>query len=91
MESDKTIKKLSTFLKKNLATKVEKGIYEFSKEYADENETPYLLESIYNTKLDEILESLADNPDLVKSEEEAYNLAFLIPEDLNPTKYDIFS
>lgn len=89
MDPQKTIQKLMTFLKKKeFAIKAEKGILEFSKEYAEENETPFLLDSIYNTKLDEILESLCNNIDLVKSEEEAYALAFLTPEKLNPDKYD---
>jgi DNA-directed RNA polymerase subunit M/transcription elongation factor TFIIS len=91
MDSDKTndtIKKLTKFLKKEYAIKAEKGIYDFSKEYSDENETPYLLDSIYDTKLDEILESLCNNNDLVKSPEEAYKLSFLTPEELNPDKYE---
>ena len=36
-KTNDTIKKLSKFLKKNLAIKAEKGIYEFSKEYSIEN------------------------------------------------------
>jgi DNA-directed RNA polymerase subunit M/transcription elongation factor TFIIS len=91
MDPDKTnttIKKLSNFLKEELAIKTEKGIYEFSKEYSDENETPYLLESIYNTKLDEILDSLCNNKDSIKTKDAAYRLAFLTPEELNPDKYE---
>jgi hypothetical protein len=91
MESEKTnetIKKISKFLKKELAVKAEKGIYEFSKEYSEENDTPFLLESIYDTKLDEILDSMCSNKDNVKTEEDAYKLAFLTPEELNPDKYE---
>lgn len=87
-KSEQTIKKLSNFLKKDLAIKTEKGIYDFSKEYSDENDTPFLLESIYDTKLDEILESLCNNKDIVKTEADAYKLAFLTPEELNPDKYE---
>jgi len=87
-KTNETIKKLSNFLKKNFAIKAEKGIYEFSKEYADENEIPDLIESIYDTKLDDILESLCTNVNLVTSEEDSYKLAFLTPEELNPSKYE---
>jgi DNA-directed RNA polymerase subunit M/transcription elongation factor TFIIS len=87
-KTTKTIKNLSKFLKQNLAIKVEKGIYEFSKEYSDENDTPFLLESIYDTKLDEILESLCNNKEFIKTEEDAYRLAFMSPEESNPAKYD---
>lgn len=83
-----TTKKLTTFLSTELATKAEKGIYEFSEEYANDNDTPFLLESIYDTKLDEILDSLTTNSDNVKTEEEAYRLAYLTPEELNPDKYE---
>ena len=87
-KTNTTIKKLSNFIKKELAIKAEKGIYEFSKEYSDENETPFLLESIYNTKLDEILDSMCNNKDNIKTEDTAYRLAFLTPEELNPDKYE---
>lgn len=87
-KTSETINKLLQFLKKDFAVKAEKGIYEFSKEYADENETPSLIEPIYDTKVDEILESLCNNKDIVKTLEDAYKLAFLTPEELNPDKYE---
>lgn len=87
-KTNNTIDKLTKYLSKEFAIKAEKGILDFSKEYSEENETPYLFECIYDTKLDEILESLCNNIDLVKTKEEAYNLAFLTPEELNPDKYD---
>jgi DNA-directed RNA polymerase subunit M/transcription elongation factor TFIIS len=87
-KTNSTIEKLTKFLNNEFAIKVEKGILDFSKEYSDENDTPFLIDSIYDTKLDEILESLCNNNDLVKSNEDAYKLAFLTPEELNPDKYE---
>lgn len=37
-----------------IARDIEKSIYLFSEEYAEANNTPFLLENIYNSKVDEI-------------------------------------
>ncbi len=37
-----------------IASKIEDSIYHFSNDYAENNNTPFLLESIYNSKADEI-------------------------------------
>ncbi len=84
----KTIKEFEKMYTKEFAEKIENGIYDFSKKYSLEYDTPALLEGIYNTKLDEIISSLCNNKDLVKTNEDAYNLAFLTPDELNPDKYE---
>lgn len=87
-KSNDTVKKLLTFVSKDIAEQIEKGIYDFSDNYANVNETPFLLESIYDTKLDEVLESICNNPELKIKLDDAYKFAFLEPEKMNPNKYD---
>ena len=97
--NDKT-NKLNKLFNNELLEKLEKGIYDFSYEYSKTNEIEYLIESIYNTKVDEILDGLTNNPDIIKyykteykkNKEEAlkkiYELAFSSSEIINPNKYD---
>ena len=87
-KTNETIKKLNNFLTPDFSIEVEKGILDYSTAYANENEVPQLIEYIYNTKLDEILESLCNNTDLVKTQKSAYRLAYLNPDELNPDKYE---
>jgi hypothetical protein len=74
--------------------KIEESIFKFSIDYATVNETPYLIEQIYETKADEIKK-------LIKDEENDYflnaiknnnidcdQIAFMKPDELNPEKYD---
>lgn len=93
MDSNKkenTIEKLAENknITKKIAKEIEKGIHEFAKIYSEQNEIPFLIDDIYDTKLAEIIESLSDNPELIKNDTDLYNLAFLCPEELNPNKYD---
>ena len=67
---------------------IEKSILNFSNEYAYSNDTPFLAESIYDTKLDEIISALSKYPDLIKTKEDAIKIALLKPEELNPENYD---
>jgi transcription elongation factor S-II len=94
-----TIKNLNNIFgklnKKNvdIAKKIEEGIFVFSNEYATINDTPYLLQSIYDTKSDEIISILTNNSDYLL---EALNnktiipekLVYMKPEELNPEKYE---
>jgi DNA-directed RNA polymerase subunit M/transcription elongation factor TFIIS len=88
------IKQLGKFIGDKLAKDVETSIYNFSKEYAETNDTPYLIQSIYDSKSEEILCNLTNkNSDyLVKSLKEnkidPKKIAFLKPEELNPEKYE---
>ena len=89
-KKEQTIEKLTEYknITKKIAKEIEKGIHEFAKIYSEQNEIPFLIDDIYDTKLAEIIESLSDNPELIKSDTDLYNLAFLCPEELNPTKFD---
>ena len=90
----KNINKLSVYVNIDYATKIELGIYNFSKEYAECNDTLYLIESIYENKSNEILSQLSnkDSNYIINSIKdnsiESENLAFMKPEELNPEKYE---
>ena len=84
-----SISSLEKYVSKKLAVQIEKGVDDFSKNYADINDTPYLQNEIYKTKLDEILNALSINNTLVANIEDAYKLAFLQPEELFPNLFDV--
>jgi len=91
METEKineTIKTLSKYVKKDFAKLIEKSINDFSVEYSEINEIPFLLESIYDTKVEEILYALYKNKDIITTEDEAKRSAYMKPEELNPEKYE---
>jgi DNA-directed RNA polymerase subunit M/transcription elongation factor TFIIS len=88
------IEKLNKLFKEDISKKIETSIYNFSYEFANTNNTPYLLESIYDTKYDEIF-SLLNNKEstqLLKSLQnktvDPERLAYMKPEELNPEKYE---
>lgn len=87
-------KQLVKILGDKIAKDVEKSIYDFSKEYAEINDTPYLIQSIYETKSDEIMCQLSnrDSDYLVKGLKDKKidptKIAFMKPEELNPEKYE---
>ena len=51
---NKIFKELSKNFGNEHAKDIEQSIYIFSQKYADDNETPFLLENIYDSKSDEI-------------------------------------
>ena len=87
-------KKLSKLINKTISDKIEEGIYKFSNDYAISKDTPYLLQSIYETKFDEIYDLLSNkdskyllnalNNKIINPE----NLASMQPDELNPDKYE---
>jgi transcription elongation factor S-II len=88
------IKQLSKIINDKNAKEVESSIFSFSNEYAETNQTPYLIQSIYDTKSDEII-SLLSNKDseylrtaIKENKIELKKIAFMKPEDLNPEKYE---
>lgn len=87
-KSLETINKLKKYINKEFIEIVEKSILDFSNEYAYANDTPFLADSIYDTKLEEIINSLCKLPELIKNKEDAKNIAFLKPEELNPDNYE---
>lgn len=95
---DKTIRKniYSKLIKKfdkNTSKDIEESIYIFSKQYADDHETPFLIENIYNTKAEELLCSF-NNDNLMFIIKQIKNkninpkeIAMMKVSDLNPKKY----
>jgi DNA-directed RNA polymerase subunit M/transcription elongation factor TFIIS len=67
---------------------VEKSIRDFSNDYASVNETPYLADDIYDTKLEEIINALSKSPEIIKTEEDAIRIALFKPEELNPAGFE---
>ena len=63
---NKTIKDISKFFDKKTSKKIEESIFQFSMNYAMDNETPFLFEQIYNTKSEELIVQFGDSKMLVK-------------------------
>jgi DNA-directed RNA polymerase subunit M/transcription elongation factor TFIIS len=86
------VNKLGAVLNEKQSKELEDGIYNFSKEYAEINDTPYLIQSIYDTKSDEIVCQLLNSDFLVTAIKEKKidpnKLAYMKPEELNPEKYE---
>ena len=77
---------------KSKSEEIQKSVENFSINYAEENGTPFLLNDIYDTKINEIIHTLETNQDLVKNiNENKINLAEIAnlrPHELNPDKYE---
>jgi len=92
MDSEKSKETIKLLIDKNVkkqyAKIIEESINEFAKEYSETNEVPFLFDSIYDTKLEEIISALCSNDKLITSEEDAKRIAFMKPEELNPDNYE---
>jgi DNA-directed RNA polymerase subunit M/transcription elongation factor TFIIS len=88
VKSLETKKKLKDYINDQFIELVEKSISDFSNEYATINDTLFLVDSIYDTKVDEIINALSKSPELIKNKEDASRIAFLKPEELNPDNYE---
>lgn len=88
---DKTINSFANFTTKKNATLISQAIAEFSVNYANINETPYLLDSIFNTKVDELEQLFKKSSFLKNSIKEKKinpsNICNLRLEELDPDKY----
>jgi DNA-directed RNA polymerase subunit M/transcription elongation factor TFIIS len=88
------IKKLSLILNENNAKIIEQSIFNFAKEYADLNETPFLYDSIYNDKFSEIYNILVSENssyiiNMIKNNAiDLIKIAYMKPNELNPEKYN---
>lgn len=88
------ISKFKKIISEKIAKDVENSIYNFSKEYATINETPYLLDNIYDTKSEEILSQLTNKESdflvnaLKTNKIDGNKIAFMKPEELDPDKYN---
>jgi DNA-directed RNA polymerase subunit M/transcription elongation factor TFIIS len=91
---DEMKSKFGKILPANSIEQIENSIHKFSIDYASVNETPYLLDQIYDTKGDEILKLIKDNESdyfitAIKNKKiDLSQIAFLKPDELNPEKYD---
>ena len=86
--------KLNTIVDKKNGKLIEKSIYDFSIDYANVHETPYLIDQIYESKADEIINLLKDKEiHLLKAIKEGVidvsKIGFMKPAELNPEKYNI--
>jgi DNA-directed RNA polymerase subunit M/transcription elongation factor TFIIS len=88
------IEKLKKIVSDSIANDIENGVNNFSKEYATTNDTPFLIDMIYETKVEDILSQLQNKESdyLVKSLKsgkiDGKKIAFMKPEELDPDKYD---
>lgn len=87
------LKELSKKFGNDISKDIEDSIYRFSQNYADDNNTPFLLENIYESKADEIL-CILNNKNLMyiikaikKKEIDPKKIAFMKPSDLNQEKF----
>jgi DNA-directed RNA polymerase subunit M/transcription elongation factor TFIIS len=88
------INQLSLIFDKDISNKIEEGIYNFSVDYANNNDVLYLIENIYDTKCLEIISYFNNEIDgflikKIKSNElDPIKIGFMKPEELNPDKYE---
>jgi transcription elongation factor S-II len=93
---EKVIKQIEKIIGEKIAKNVELSIYNFSTEYAETNDTPYLVQSIYDSKSEEIICQLNDTDSqhlitgLKNKKIDATKVAFMKPEEINPEKYENF-
>ena len=94
IDQNPTIKKFSKLFSKKIAKEIVNSIYKFSKQYVEENGTPFLLESIYDNKVDELLCNMDESKNgvfltMVKEGKiDAKTIAYLRPEEMNPEMYE---
>ena len=86
-------KQLSKNVGNEHAKDIEQSIYIFSQKYADDNGTPFLLENIYDSKSDEILNLLSTKnlmfiiQAIKKGNIDPKKIAFMKQAELNPDKF----
>jgi DNA-directed RNA polymerase subunit M/transcription elongation factor TFIIS len=91
---DNVEKELVKMFDNKIAKRVEKSIFDYSVEYAEIQDTPYLLEQIYDDKSQQIICLLKNQESnyLVKALKsnkiDATKIAFMKPEELDPEKYE---
>ena len=87
------IDQLNKIIDKKNSKLIEQSIYEFTIDYATVNDTPYLIEQIYESKTEEII-NLLNNKEfyLFKAIKEGVidvsKIGFMKPTELNPDKYN---
>lgn len=86
------IDRLNKIIDKKNSKLIEQSIYDFTIDYATVNETLYLIEQIYESKTEEIINLLNDKEIyLLKAIKEGIidvsKIGFMKPSELNPDKY----
>jgi DNA-directed RNA polymerase subunit M/transcription elongation factor TFIIS len=87
---EKTLKEISKYIPFDIDKKIENGIFKFSKEYAESNETPFLLDQIYISKSDDLINIFKSKnlqfiiTKLKNNEFKPEKIAFMSKEELIP-------
>ena len=90
------VKLLSKVLDDKLSKQVEESIFNFIKDYTESDTPPFLYQSIYETKSNDIINEITNKEsdyllNAIKNNTikgGIGNIAFLKPEELNPDKYE---
>ena len=91
---DKTFNLLNKMLGPDTSKIIEESMYIFSKEYADTNETPFLLEEIYKNKSEDLLATIGSNLQfIIKSIKNKlinpHMIAFMKSSELDKNQYSV--
>jgi DNA-directed RNA polymerase subunit M/transcription elongation factor TFIIS len=87
-------KQLEKVVNDKIAKDIENSIYDYSIEYANTQDTPYLIQQIYDDKAQQILCQLFNQESdyLIKALKDkkidGTKIAFMKPEELDPEKYE---
>lgn len=87
-------KQIAKVVGDKIAKEIEGSIYNYSKEYAEIQDTPYLLQQIYDDKAQQILCQILNQESdyltkaLKAKKIVASKIAFMKPEELDPEKYE---
>jgi DNA-directed RNA polymerase subunit M/transcription elongation factor TFIIS len=91
---DASFELLNSHLKnEDLSDELENKIYDYSIKYCKVNvkksQTSAILQSIYETKIDDIIQNVTENPDLLKIlEKNIDEVLDYNPQQLNPSKWE---
>jgi DNA-directed RNA polymerase subunit M/transcription elongation factor TFIIS len=88
----KNVSDFQKILSKNQGKDLEQSIFDFSVKYTEDNDTPFLFEQIYDSKIDEILNQLKKSDTFVQNikdnKYEIKEIPYLKPEELYPEKFE---
>lgn len=90
------VKILSKVLDEKLSKQVEESIFNFIKDYTESDTPSFLIQSIYETKSNDIINEIINKDsdyllNAIKNntiKDGISNIAFLKPEELNPDRYE---